>query len=326
MPAAIAGCPSRTERVKILIDKLEQGVKDLFESSRYAAYLSAMSKFHSYSANNVLLILLQYPSASRVAGYNAWKKDFGRTVKRGEKGIQILAPCPYKTFMEQDKLDPDTKRPVLDSNGDPVRETVLVKRQSFKPVTVFDVSQTEGKELPRLGVEELSGTVARFQSLSDALEQLSPVPVRYEAPASANAKGSYSHMEQCVYVRPGMSQTQTLKTLIHEIAHAKLHALPVENGAVTGLPEKDRRTREVEAESVAYVVCQHFGVDTSNYSFGYVAGWSRGREVEELRSSLECIRSTAAGLIDGIERRCPELFPELLQQMPKPRLKSLDRE
>lgn len=325
MPAATAGRLSRTERVKILTDKLEQGVKDLFESSRYAAYLSAMSKFHSYSANNVLLILLQCPSASRVAGYSTWKKDFGRAVKRGEKGIQVLAPCPYKTFMEQDKLDPDTKRPILDSNGAPVRETVLVRRQSFKTATVFDVSQTEGKELPRLGVEELSGTVAQFQSLSNALEQLSPAPVRYEAPASANAKGSYSHMERCVYVRPGMSQVQTLKTLIHEIAHAKLHALPVENGAVTGLPEKDRRTREVEAESVAYVVCQHFGVDTSDYSFGYVAGWSRGREMEELKASLECIRSTASGLIDGIERRCPELFPEPPQHAPQKKQISLER-
>lgn len=325
MRTSVTGRPSRAEQVKALTDKLEQGVKDLFESDRFTAYLSTMSKFHMYSFNNILLIAMQYPGASRVAGFQAWKKDFGRTVKRGEKGIKIFAPCPYKTFVEQEKYDPDTQRPILDSKGNPVRETVLVKRQSFKVVTVFDVSQTEGKELPRLGVEELSGTVAQFQSLSNALEQLSPVPVHYEAPASPNAKGSYSHLEQCVYVRPGMSQTQTLKTLIHEIAHAKLHALPIENGVVTSLPEKDRHTREVEAESVAYVVCQHFGVDTSDYSFGYVAGWSRGREMEELKASLECIRTTAADLIDGIESRCPELFPKPAKQEQQKKRQSPER-
>ena len=325
MHVSPADSSSRAERIKELTDRLEQGVKDLFESDRFSTYLRVMSKFHPYSLNNVLLIFMQFPGATRVAGYHAWKKDFGRTVKRGEKGIKIFAPCPYQAFMERDKCDPDTRRPILDSDGKPVRETVLVQRQSFKIVTVFDVSQTEGRELPRLGVEELSGTVEQFQSLCNALEQLSPVPVRYEAPASPNAKGSYSHMEQCVYVRPGMSQTQTLKTLIHEIAHAKLHALPVENGAVTAPPEKDRQTREVEAESVAYVVCRHFGVDTSDYSFGYVAGWSRGRGMEELKASLECIRSTAAALIDGIESRCPELFPKPLKQERQKKRQSPER-
>ena len=176
---------------------------------------------------------------------------------------------------------------------------------------MFDVSQTEGRELPRLGVEELAGTVEQYRTLSAALEQLSPVPVRYESPPSSRAKGCYSHLEQCVYVRPGMSQVQTLKTLVHEIAHAKLHALPMEKGAVVSAPEKDRRTREVEAESVAYVVCRYIGADTADYSFGYVAGWSSGREMEELKTALECIRTTAAELIEGIERRCPELFPAL---------------
>ncbi len=206
-----------------------------------------------------------------------------------------------------------------------MKERVFTQYRTFKTATVFDVSQTEGRALPRLGAEELSGNVEQYQVLAAALEQLSPVPVRYEAPASPGAKGCYSHSEQRVYVRPGMSQVQTLKTLIHEIAHAKLHALPVENGSITGLPEKDRRTREVEAESVAYVVCQHFGVDTSDYSFGYVAGWSRGREMEELKASLECIRSTAAGLIDGIERRCPELFPEPPQHALKKKQIPLER-
>ena len=325
MRAAITDRPSQAERVKALTDRLEQGVKDLFESGRYAAYLNAMSKFHSYSANNLLLILLQCPHASQVAGYTTWKKDFGRNVKRGEKGIQILAPCPYKILTKRDKLDPNTNCPVLDANGEPVSEWVLMKRQSFKIVTVFDVSQTEGRELPRLGVEELTGTVAYYQALSGAIEDLSPVPIHYKAPVSPSAKGCYSHLAQCVYVRPGMSQVQTIKTLLHEVAHAKLHALPVENGVITELPEKNRRTREVEAESVAYVVCQHFGIDTSDYSFGYVAGWSRGRELEELRTSLECIRATAAELIDGIESRCPELFPKQPQRESKNRKPSLER-
>ena len=260
MRAAAIDRPSRTERIKELTDRLEQGVKDLFESDRYAAYLSAMSKFHSYSANNLLLILLQCPHASQVAGYTTWKKDFGRNVKRGEKGIQILAPCPYKILTKRDKLDPNTNCPVLDANGEPVSEWVLMKRQSFKIVTVFDVSQTEGRELPRLGVEELTGTVAYYQALSGAIEDLSPVPVHYKAPASPSAKGCYSHLARCVYVRPGMSQVQTIKTLLHEVSHAKLHALPVENGAITGLPEKDRRTREVEALYPCF-----YNVDLLNY-------------------------------------------------------------
>ena len=325
MRAAGIDRPSRTERIKELTDRLEQGVKDLFESDRYAAYLSAMSKFHSYSANNLLLILLQCPHATQVAGYNTWKNDFGRNVRKNERGIKIFAPCPYKTFVEQDKLDPNTKRPILDSGGAPVREIVLVKRQSFRLVTVFDVSQTEGKELPRLGVEELSGAVEHYQVLAEALEHASPVPIHYEPPANPNAKGCYSHLERRVYVRPGMSEAQTFKTMLHEVSHAKLHALPVENGVVTGLPEQDRRTREIEAESVAYVVCQHFGVDTSDYSFGYVAGWSRGRELEELKQSLERVHSTAAELIDSIESRCPALFPKVEKQERQKKHRSQER-
>lgn len=325
MGEAAANYPTPTERLKEVTDKLEQGVRELFESSRYMDYLKTMSRFHSYSANNLLLILLQCPHASQVAGYTTWKNDFGRNVKRGEKGIRILAPCPYQSLVEREKLDPATNLPVIGTDGRPVRETVLVRRQSFKVATVFDVSQTEGRELPRLGVEELTGTVAYYHALSGAIEDLSPVPVHYKAPASPSAKGCYSHVARCVYVRPGMSQVQTLKTLLHEVSHAKLHALPVENGVITGLAEKDRRTREVEAESVAYVVCQHFGIDTSDYSFGYVAGWSRGRELEELRASLECIRATAAELIDGIESRCPELFPKQPPRESKNRKPSLER-
>lgn len=306
--------PTAAERLKEVTDTLEQGIKDLFESGRYAEYLKIMSKFHRYSYNNALLIALQYPGASRIAGFQAWKKDFGRTVKRGEKGIRILAPCPYQTMVEREKIDPTTRRPVLDENGRPVKENVMVKRQSFKVATVFDVSQTEGKELPSLCVNELTGSVEHYNTLIPAVEAVSPVPVYFNFPFPSAAKGCFSHIEQCVYIRPGMSEVQTLKTLIHEVSHAKCHALPVENGIVTGLPEKDRHTREVEAESIAYVVCHHFGVDTSDYSFGYIAGWSKNRELEELKSSLEFIRETAAELIDGIERQCPELYPVLPRQ------------
>ena len=310
MGEAAANYPTPAERLKEVTDKLEQGVKDLFESSRYTDYLKTMSRFHRYSCNSVLLISLQCPWATRVAGFHTWRKDFGRTVKRGEKGIRILAPCTYQSLVERDKLDPATNLPVMGTDGRPVRETVLVRRQSFKVATVFDVSQTEGKELPSLCVGELAGDVEQYSHLSAALEELSPVPIHYRFPFPSAAKGCYSHMEQCVYVRPHMSQVQTFKTMVHEVSHAKRHALPVENGVITGVPEKDRRTREVEAESIAYVVCQHFGVDTSDYSFGYIAGWSKGRELEELKSSLSCICETAAELIDGIESRCPDLFPK----------------
>ncbi|MDD3230995.1 MAG: ArdC-like ssDNA-binding domain-containing protein [Oscillospiraceae bacterium] len=311
-----ADYPTPEERLREVMEKLEDGVGAVFQSGRYAAYLQTMSKFHRYSFNNVLLIALQYPAASRVAGFHAWQKDFGRKVKKGETGIRILAPCPYKKLLEQDKIDPQTRQPVLDAGGNPVKEAVSVSRASFKVVTVFDVSQTEGKELPALGVSELTGSVEQYTSLTAALRELSPVPVA-EKEMPGQAKGCYDHLAQTVFVKSGMSELQTVKTLIHEIAHAKLHALPVENGAVTGLPEKDRRTREVEAESVAYVVCQHFGIDTADYSFGYVAGWSKGRELPELKASLDCIRATAAELIDGLERQCPELAPPVMQSQTK---------
>lgn len=297
---------ARAGRLKEVTDRLEAGITDLYQSDRYAAYLNAMSKFHRYSFGNVLLILLQCPGASQVAGFHTWKR-FGRTVKKGEHGIQILAPCPYKTREEREKTDPATQRPVMDPNGQPVTEAVTVQRKGYKVEYVFDISQTEGRELPAL-VCELSGGVAQYEAVRTALEELSPVPVCYK-PLPTGAKGSFSHVEQRISVQPDMSQAQTVKTLIHEIAHAKLHALPVENGVVTGLPENDRSTREVEAESVAYVVCQHFGIDTSDYTFGYVAGWSKGRELPELRASLDIIRTAAAEIIGSIETKCPELAP-----------------
>ena len=264
------------ERLKELTEKLEQGVSEIFTSGRYAEYLSAMSKFHTYSFGNVMLILMQNPAASCVAGFHTWKKEFGRNVKAHESGLKILAPCPYRRFIEQDKLDKDGT-PVLDAAGKPLRERTLVQLMRFRIVTVFDISQTEGKELPSIGVSELSGNIDRFEELANAITSVSPVPILYEAPHGA-AKGCFNHVTEEILKRPGMS--------------------------------KDQHTREVEAESVAYVVCQHFGIVTSDYSFGYVAGWSKGKDLDELKSSLDTIRSCAAGLIDAIESKCPSLQPK----------------
>lgn len=285
------------ERVKLLTEKLEAGVKEVFESEKYKTYLKAMSRFHHYSFGNVMLILMQCPEASLVAGYTTWKKQFGRTVKRGEHGIQIIAPVKRSKLVSQDKLDPDTQQPVIGPDGKPEKEPVFVQYQGFQVAYVFDVSQTEGRELPSLGVDELTGDVPNFDAMFSAVEAISPVPVEFR-PASA-AKGCYNHLERKIYVNEGMSQVQTLKTLIHETAHALLHASSVLDDEI---PKKDRHTKEVEAESIAYVVCQHFGIDTSDYSFPYVTGWSRDKELPELKASLECISKTAAEMIDSVEK------------------------
>lgn len=300
------------EKVRELTDKLEQGVREIFTSGRYAEYLSAMSKFHSYSFGNVMLILMQNPAASHVAGFHAWKKNFGRTVKSGEHGIKILAPCPYRCFIEQDRLDKNGN-PVLDVTGKPLRERTLVQRMRFRIVTVFDISQTEGKELPSIGVSELRGDIAHFEELANAITSVSPVPILYAAPPGT-AKGCFNHVTEEIMIRPGMSQRQTVKTLLHEVSHATLH-----RRKANGPPPKDQRTREVEAESVAYVVCQHFGIDTSDYSFGYVAGWSKGKELDELKASLDTIRCCAANLIDAMEQRCPSLCTQRNQTVQQER-------
>lgn len=298
------------ERLKELTEKLEQGVSEIFTSGRYAEYLSAMSKFHTYRFGNVMLILMQNPAASCVAGFHTWKKVFGRNVKAHENGLKIFAPSPYRWFVEQDKLDKDGK-PALDATGKPLRERTLVQYMRFRIVTVFDISQTEGKELPSIGVSELSGNVDQFGELANAITSVSPVPILYEAPHGA-AKGCFNHVTEEILIRPGMSQKQTVKTMLHEISHATLHRHK-KNEPLT----KDQHTREVEAESVAYVVCQHFGIDTSDYSFGYVAGWSKGKELDELKASLDTIRSCAAGLIDAIEAKCPSLCSQKVQPQEK---------
>lgn len=254
------------ERLQELTDQLENGIQELFSSGRYAEYLKTLSKFHHYSFGNVLLITLQFPAASRVAGFQTWKNTFGRTVKKGEKGIKILAPIPYKTWTERDKVDPATMQPVLDSGGAPLKEQVLVQRQRFHIATVFDISQTEGKELLVTCANELTGDVAQYRAMLDKLTALSPVPIDF-ASIPGTAKGYFSHDEQRIVVQSDMSQMQTVKTVIHEIAHAMLHNNGPDGNAIPPEERKDRRTREVEAESIAYVVCQYFGIDTSEYSF-----------------------------------------------------------
>lgn len=301
--------PSASERLKAVTDKLEAGVSEVFQSGKFENYLQTMSQFHRYSFNNVLLIAMQFPGASHVAGFNDWKRKFGRTVKKGERGIKILAPCSYTILVESEMIDPVTQSPILDSKGNPIVKQTPVDARRFKVVTVFDVSQTEGKELPEIAAE-LTGSVERYEEISGALEKLSPYPIQF-ADLPGEAKGCCNYAEERITIQPGMSEAQTLKTKIHEVAHAKLHAKIEGDGFLGDTPLKVRETREVEAESVAYVVCQHFGIDTSDYSFGYIAGWSHGKELTELKSSLKLIRDTAAELISGIEG------PELEQQRPK---------
>ena len=294
------------EKLKEITDRLEQGITDLFESERYREYLRVMSKFHNYSINNTLLIAMQKPDASLVAGFSAWKNNFGRNVMKGQKGIKIIAPSPYKVKQEMKKIDPHTQQPIIGKDGKPVTEEKEITIPAYKVVSVFDVSQTEGKELPDIAVDELTGDVERYKDFFAALEKTSPVPIGFEQiPGSSHG---YYHLEdKRIAIQEGMSELQTLKTAIHEIAHAKLHDIDLNAPENEQQPRVDRRTREVEAESVAYTVCQHYGLDTSDYSFGYVAGWSSGRELSELKSSLETIRSAAAEIINSIDETLAEL-------------------
>ena len=297
------------EKLKEITDRLEQGITELFDSERYKEYLQVMSKFHNYSFNNTLLIAMQKPDASLIAGFNAWKNNFGRNVMRGEKGIRILAPSPYKIRQEVEKKDPQTGKTVIGKDGKPVTETKEIQIPAYKVVAVFDVSQTEGRELPSLSANELTGDVEKYEDFFAALEKTSPVPMGFEK-IEGTAHGYYHLEEKRIAIDEGMSQLQNLKTAIHEIAHAKLHDIDL-NAPQEEQPDRpDRRTREVQAESVAYTVCQHYGLDTSDYSFGYVAGWSSGRELAELKSSLETIRATAAEIINSIDGHFAELQKE----------------
>ena len=355
------------QQVREITDKLEQGIKELFESERFKEYLRTMSKFYHYSFSNTLLIAMQKPEATYVAGYTSWQRNFDRQVMKGEKGIKILAPAPYKAKEEREKIDPSTQKPVLDADGKPVTETVEVMRPAFKVVSVFDISQTDGKELPDIIVDELSGSVENYAAFFEALKQESPVPISFED-IPGGAKGYFSPIENRIAIQEGMSEIQTIKTAIHEIAHAKLHSIDrpepeptwkivmisdggtkrdflsgfaseteaneaaeregwrfvdenrfewrlevEEDTSAVQEMRKDRHTKEVEAESVAYTVCQRYGIETSDYSFGYIAGWSSDKETKELKGSLETIRKTAAEMIDSIDAKLKVLLAEKTQ-------------
>ena len=296
------------EKLKEITDRLEQGIAELFDSERYKEYLKVMSKFHNYSFRNTVLIAMQKPDASLVAGFSAWKNNFERNVMKGQKGIKIIAPSPYKIKQEMQKIDPHTQKPIIGKDGKPVTEEKEITIPAYKVVSVFDVSQTEGKELPDIAVDELTGDVDRYKDFFAALEKTSPVPIAFEN-IEGGSHGYYHLEDKRIAINEGMSELQTLKTAIHEIAHAKLHDVDL-NAPPEQQNRVDRHTCEVEAESVAYTVCQHFGLDTSDYSFGYVAGWSSGKEMTELKASLETIQTTAKELITEIEGH----FTELQQQ------------
>ena len=360
------------QQVREITEKLEQGIKELFESERFKEYLRTMSKFYHYSFSNTLLIAMQKPEATYVAGYTSWQRNFDRQVMKGEKGIKILAPAPYKAKEEREKIDPSTQKPVLDADGKPVTETVEVMRPAFKVVSVFDISQTDGKELPDIIVDELSGSVENYAAFFEALKQESPAPIAFED-IPGGAKGYFSPVENRIAIQEGMSEIQTIKTAIHEIAHAKLHSIDqpepepawkivmISDGGTkrdflsgfaseteaneaaeregwrfvdenrfewrleveedtSAIQEmrKDRHTKEVEAESVAYTVCQRYGIETSDYSFGYIAGWSSDKETKELKGSLETIRKTAAEMITGIDEKLKERIAVKEQEAPTP--------
>ena len=302
----MADKPTNRERLQQITAGIEQGIKELFESEKYMRYLSVMSRFHRYSVNNTMLIYMQKPDATLVAGYNKWKNQFERHVKRGEHGITIIAPTPFKKKIEEQKLDPDTKAPMLDQDGKVIMEEREVEIPMFRPVKVFDVSQTDGKPLPELA-STLSGSVQNYEAFMEALRRSAPVPLSVE-PMAANMDGYFSPDQQRIAIRTGMSEVQTVSAAVHEIAHSKLHnyAQVQEEAARAGDKEppkkKDRNTEEVEAESISYAVCQYFGIQTGENSFGYIANWSQGKELPELRASLETINKAAGELIADIDR------------------------
>ena len=293
----------RADELHQITDKLEKGVKDVFQSDKYKQFLNVMAKFPRYSVNNTMLIMMQRPDAQLCQSFTGWKQ-MGRYVKKGEKGISILAPAPYKIEREQTKLD-EKGRPVFDADGEPVKEKVEVTIRAFKVVKTFDLSQTDGKELPTIGPSELVGNIEGYPKLLQALQEISPVPVSFEL-IDGDAKGFYHLEDKKIVVQDGMSEVQTIKTLLHEMAHEKLH----DKDNVPEAKDISRNGKEVEAESVAYIVCQHYGINTSDYSFSYVAGWSEGKETPELKASLDKIRQTASEFIYQIDQKMEVLMAD----------------
>ena len=302
----------RKQEMKDITDKLEKGVADIFQSDKYQKFLDTMAKFPRYSLNNNILIMIQKPDATLCQSYTGWKQ-MGRYVKKGEKGIRILAPTSYKLEREQDKTD-ENGRKILDKDGEPVKETVEVNITAFKPVSTFDLSQTEGEPLPSIGADELTGSVEGYAALFDAIMEASPVPISFEN-IKGSTKGYFHTEENRIAIQQGMSEVQNVKTAIHEVAHAKLHNMTVQKSREDG--GQSRSSKEVEAESVAYTVCQHYGIDTSDYSFAYVAGWSKGKEMPELKESLSTIREAASELITAIDEKAQELITVKEQGMPE---------
>ena len=296
----------RADELHQITDKLEKGVKDVFQSDKYKQFLNVMAKFPRYSVNNTMLIMMQRPDAQLCQSFTGWKQ-MGRYVKKGEKGISILAPAPYKIEREQTKLD-EKGRLVFDADGEPVKEKVEVTIRAFKVVKTFDLSQTDGKELPTIGPSELVGNIEGYPKLLQALQEISPVPVSFEL-IDGDAKGFYHLEDKKIVVQDGMSEVQTIKTLLHEMAHQKLH----DKDNVPEAKDISRNGKEVEAESVAYVVCQHYGINTSDYSFSYVAGWSEGKETPELKASLDKIRQTASEFIYQIDQKMEVLMADKAQ-------------
>jgi DNA repair protein RadC/antirestriction protein ArdC len=309
---------SKDKALDEITTKLEEGIKEIFSSGKYADYLKVMSRFHRYSLNNTLLIAMQNPEASLVAGYHAWQKRFERHVCKGEQAIRIIAPAPEKRMVQKEKLDPLTQQPILDKDGQPVMEETEINVPRFKVVPVFDVSQTEGKELPSLS-KALDSPVEAYDLLFDALKSASPVPIAFES-MKATKDGYYHLKDKRIALRKGMSESQTLASAVHEIAYAKLHDRdPQARGGKAEEKGKDPRTQEVEAESIAYAVCQYYGIETGENSFGYVAGWSGDKELSELKASLKTIRDTASDLIDSIDAKMLELKKELEKDPPQTR-------
>lgn len=307
---------SNKDRLKEITDSIENGIKELFDSDKYKKYLQTMSRFHRYSVNNQMLIYMQNPNATLVAGYNKWHDQFGRNVKKGEKGIKIIAPTPFKKKVEETKLDPDTKLPMLDENGKPITEEKEVQIPMYRVVSVFDVSQTAGKPLPQLA-SDLSGDVQNYEAFMEAIKRSSAVPISFE-PIDNNTDGYFSLDEQKIVIREGMSEVQTVSALLHELAHSKLHNRQAKD-EIRGdeptadeakKPKIDRNTEEVQAESISFAVCAYYGIKTDENSFGYIASWSKDKELPELKDSLTVINKTSNEMINDIDKNYAEIRKE----------------